>query len=577
MLADASGGPQRGGVTQTVPRYRLRCPAAPRGAGVLLAACMALGSADAAAQSLVNPDPLAPKLQTDAKNPPRFQKFKRQELAQLGPPAAFVPPASGAGKTGFDSTNARKTITAKQYEKLRQSGQPLPSGVAAPLVLSPYDQQPLAQQQSNAESASTASGTPLATTPGAPPVELGPIRRPPKRGKAAEEDPYAPLGVRVGAFDLYPAVELIGGYNTNPANKPEGGAASKLYTVAPELRLQSDWSRHELKADLRGSYTGYSPDGDPTLSRPYFSGTVDGRVDVTKVTHVDLNGRVLISTDNPGNPNLQAGVAKLPVFETYGGNVGIRHQFNRFELGIKGDVERTAYQDSTLVDGTTASNEDRNFDQYTGTLRGSYELMPGVKPYVEASADSRVHDLATDVSGFQRDSKGLTGKVGSTFDLANRLTGEIAVGYTRRSYDDPRFDSLNGVIGNASLIWTATALTTVKLTASSLVGESTIPGVSGILYRAAALQIDHALRRWLIATVKLGFGVNSFESNSDASMSDPDIDRRDLVYEVGFGLTYKLNREVQLKGEYRRDWLHSNIAGNDYTADVFLLGLRLQR
>ncbi len=173
-------------------------------------------------------------------------------------------------------------------------------------------------------------------------------------------------------------------------------------------------------------------------------------------------------------------------------------------------------------------------------------------------------------------SKSLTGKVGSTFELARRLTGEIAVGYTRRSYDDPRFDTLSGLIGNASLVWTATALTTVKLTASSIVGESTIAGISGILYRDVAVQIDHALRRWLIATAKFGFGVDSYKGN-DASTADPISIAETCVYEVGFGLTYKLNRDVQLKGEVRRDWLHSNIAGNDYTADVFLLGLRLQR
>ena len=54
-------------------------------------------------------------------------------------------------------------------------------------------------------------------------------------------------------------------------------------------------------------------------------------------------------------------------------------------------------------------------------------------------------------------------------------------------------------------------------------------------------------------------------------------DRQDLRYLVGFGLTYKLSREVQIKGEARREWLHSNVPGNDYTADVFLLGLRFQR
>ena len=44
---------------------------------------------------------------------------------------------------------------------------------------------------------------------------------------------------------------------------------------------------------------------------------------------------------------------------------------------------------------------------------------------------------------------------------------KLRVGYTQRSYEDPRFDKLSGLIGDASLIWTANALTTVKLTAYS--------------------------------------------------------------------------------------------------------------
>ena len=90
-----------------------------------------------------------------------------------------------------------------------------------------------------------------------PPVELGPIRQPKKRKAHTEpDDPYAPLGVEAGAFTLYPAIELIGGHDTNPGRSADGNGAW-LYTVAPELQAQSNWSRHELKADLRGSYTGY--------------------------------------------------------------------------------------------------------------------------------------------------------------------------------------------------------------------------------------------------------------------------------------------------------------------------------
>ena len=511
----------------------------------------------------------------------------------------------GAGvrrRTSLDSnsTNARRKIKRKASQSGRSpaeatgdanaltpdANQPPPAanaqaiapGVAAPLTVSRYQTPP------------PDTGA-FAGAPGAPPVELGPIRKlPPKRKAHTEpEDPYAPLGVRAGAFNLFPAVELIGGYSSNPGQSA-GGQGAATYTVAPELQVQSNWSRHELKADLRGSYTGYSPDETPTLSRPYFNGKVDGRIDATQDTHIDLDTRLLVSTDNPGSPNLQAGIAKLPEFATFGGSGGVTHQFDRFELGIKGDVERTAYQDSTLTDGTISSNADRNYDQYTGTLRGGYELMPGVKPFVEVSTDSRTHDIATDVNGFQRNSTGLSGKVGSSFELVHRLTGEIAVGYERRDYVDPRFDTLNALIGNASLVWTATALTTVKLSASSVVGESTIPGVSGVLSRDVGLQIDHELRRWLIATAKFGFGVDAYKGGTDtstgaAAISDSVIsmpgettpDRQDLRYEIGFGLTYKLSREVQIKGEVRHNWLHSNVAGSDYTSDIFLLGLRLQR
>jgi hypothetical protein len=220
------------------------------------------------------------------------------------------------------------------------NAQAIAPGVPAQPAPSPYD-----------KSADVTGSVPIGT-PGAPPVQIGPIRTPLKKRKAhAEpEDPYAALGIRAGAFDLFPAVELIGGYNTDPGQTSNGKAAW-FYTIAPELRVQSNWSRHELKADLRGSYIAYSPDETPSLNRPYVNGRVDGRIDVTHDTRVDLAGRVLVSTDNPGSPNLQAGLAKLPIYVTGGGTVGVGQHFNRFDVSIKGDVERTVYQQSQLTDG----------------------------------------------------------------------------------------------------------------------------------------------------------------------------------------------------------------------------------
>ncbi len=548
--------------------------------GAVAAGGVLLGSVSAHAQ-IAGPDPLAPNLQADPRNPPKFQQFNRAQPAQLGPAPALTPPPSGAGTTGFDSSNNKKgkaKAAAKVKAKPGTDAQAAAAKLPDPVPISPYQKPAL-----------PAANAAYASAPGEPAVpDIGPIRRKPTKRKAHVEtdDPYAPLGVRAGSFILFPAIELIGGYDTNPAHVT-GGQGASLYTVSPELLAQSDWSRHELKAELRGSYTGYSPDTTPTLSRPNVNAKADGRVDITRDARIDLGSRLQVGTDNPGSPNLELGLSKLPIFTTVGGNAGLGYRFNRLDVSVKGDAERTAYQDSTFTDGTTGSNKDRNYDQYTGTLRGGYELTPGVTPFVEVSTDTRVHDLNADLEGYQRDSKGVTGKLGSTFEISQLLKGEIALGYTRRNYEDPRLTQLSGLIGNASLIWTVNALTSAKLTANSTVGESTIPGVSGVLYRDIGLQVDHSFRRWLIGSAKIGFGIDTYQGADVITGVDPICgcivtttgggDRQDKRYSFGLGLTYKLNRMMQVKGEFRQEWLRSNVTGNDYTSSIFLLGLRVQQ
>ena len=641
-----------------MPRFRLSRLAAPRGAGLLLAACCGLGAAfgvglgcaAANAQSASSDpnaqtaqavpstaapytNPFAPQSQAGTNGTvPAWEKFDRppsrrrqgNSRSDNGRPRTFKPvqtvkplqpPPSGAGKTGFDATNGagrhRNVSTYGTSGGSTSAYGAAASGAAANSTYGnathgngsyrntaygaqpntatapqdPYQQPipPLAADQARAEA------------PGQPPVtRINPIRKPKiKRRPHSDEptDPFAPTGIRAGSFEIYPAIELLGGYDSNP-NATEGGDGTAVYTIAPELKVDSDWGRHSLKAELRGSYTGYSPDSSPTLSRPYLKGKVDGRFDLTRDTKINLGSNILVSTDNPGSPDLQAGLSKLPLYFTMGHSAGITQSFNRFELKLTGDFERTEYQDSELTDGTTASNKDRNYNQFGGTLRGSYEMTPGVKPFVEVGADTRRHDQEPDSYGYDRNSKGITGKVGTSFELTRLLTGEVSLGYTHRNYDDPRFGSIGGLVGDASLIWTADALNTVKLTASSTVEESSVSGVSGVFYRNVALQYDHAYRRWLIGSLKLGLGVDTYEGGSTSSstttisticgcvITEPGQttpDRQDLTYSAGFGLTYKFSRELWLKGEFSQKWVRSNVAGNDYDDSLFLFGIRLQR
>jgi len=335
--------------------------------------------------------------------------------------------------------------------------------------------------------------------------------------------------------------------------------------VAPELKLNSNWQRHELTADLRGSYTTY--DRVSSLNRPNVDSKVTGRVDVTNNTRLDLEGHVLVGTDFLGSPNIQANLAKLPIFETFGGTAGIGQRFNRLEVVLKGGADRTVYQASTFTNGSTESNDDRNYNRPNVDLRTNYELTPGVKPYLEFGADTRLHDLAVDRFGQQRDSDGRFAKAGSSFEFSRIFTGDVAIGYLTRSYKDPRLPDIAGLTVDSSLTWLATALTTVKLTAATTVNETTLAGISGVFSRDITLQVEHAFRRWLSVTASFTRGFDDYVGST----------RNDARYVASAVLLYKLTRDLQLKTEYRREWRHSNTPGNDFVADVVLFGLRLQR
>jgi hypothetical protein len=411
--------------------------------------------------------------------------------------------------------------------------------------------------------------------PGQPLVPM--IATPSRRKVLVEEDPFAPTGIRAGAFTFFPALELTGGYDSNPAHVP-GGKSSWLFIVAPELRVFSDWERHQLTANIKGNYLAYSeqfgfnsvgaPTGTPnSLDRPNLDGRVNGRIDVNSRSRFDVEGRLIVATDNPGSPNIQAGLARLPITTTLGGTFGYTQSFNRFELTAKTTVDRSVWQASTLTDGETSSNDDRNFNQYGGAFRAAYDLKPGIRPFVEVGADTRVHDLQFDRNGEDRDSNGVYARVGTTFEFSRKLTGTASVGYLTRQYKDPALNNIGGMMFDAALIYSMTPLTTVTATAISTVNEVIVPGVSGDLSRDFGLQIDHAFRRWLIGTARVGYGVDDYVG----------LDRLDQRMYASIALTYKLTRELQAKAEVRRDWLVSSVPGVDYAANQFLLGLRAQR
>jgi hypothetical protein len=536
-----------------------------------LLALFVLATQHAVAQITDPPESLLLRREIDGdpRNPPRFRRARtpQEQAAQsrIGQLQKYgYQSGIGTGVSGFDSTNRRKA-NAKNAPKAKTKAAAASKAKAAAALAATEPPPPppnsaasrLPQFQARRGKAITAAEP---VVPDLTVINTPTLRRlpPPK------DDPFAPTGIQTGGFILRPAIELSGGYDTN-AGRTHKANPSWFEVVSPELLVNSNWARHELTATLRGSYTAYQPESD--LNRPSLEARMAGRFDISKDTYLNAEAHYLISTDRPGSPNIQADLARLPIAQTVGGFVGAGQRFNRLELTAKGLADRTVYERSTFVDGQSETNDDRNYNRYGTELRAAYELTPGVKPFVEGGADTRMHDLVVDRNGIHRDSDGAYAKGGTTFEVSRILTGDAAVGWITRTYKDPKLKDINGLTFDASLLWLMSGLTTVKLTARTTVDESTVVGVSGVFTREVALQIDHAFRRWLIATMR-------FARASDEYVGSLRDDNR---YALSLGLTYKLTRELALKAEVRRDWLVSSLPGNDYTSNSVLLGARLQR
>jgi hypothetical protein len=505
---------------------------------------------------------------SDAANDSRLRDKDTPAPSRIGNiPTYGLPPASGAAGSGFDSLN-RTRKKPKLYPGQAKPKPPPGPGSPAPVISTTPTTVPLRLSIPPSESANKA---PI------PPAMAGTvIGQPPRKRLKLDDDPFGAVGDYAGSFLIKSAVELSGGYDTNPGRiaPPQG---SPFYVVAPEFLAVSNWERHALVADLRGSFTGYGntfpPPADGTISsaptnvdRPNFTGHIDGRLDVTEDTRLLGQTRLLVSTDNPGSPNVQAGLAKYPIYTTLGGTFGVDQSFNRLQLSGGATVDRTVYQNSLLTDGTSTTNDDRNFNQFGGVGRVSYDLLPGVKPFAEIEGDTREHDQLVDRNGYERNSDGGFVKAGSSFELSRILTGEASIGWASRTYQDPRLLPLQGLLTSASLVWAATPLTTAKFFATTSIDETTVPGVSGVLTHIYTVEADHDFRRWLTAIGKFTWGTQAYQGDT----------RFDRIYSISGDLIYKMTRNLWVKGTLRRDILDSNIIGSSSASTIVMLGVRLQ-
>jgi hypothetical protein len=385
----------------------------------------------------------------------------------------------------------------------------------------------------------------------------------PMAAPAMEMDPYEPTGFTAGNFVIKPAVELTTGYDSNPGRVPRG-TGSPFIVIAPVVSVRSQFDRHQLNADVRAAYVDDTQTN--LISHPTVDAHVNGRYDFTDNTALNGEGHAMLDADDPGTARFTGQFTKIPLVSTTGGSAGVTQKFDPLEVSVKGAVDHIQFQNVGLTDGRILSNQDRNFNQYAVQSRVSYALNDQYHPFIDVAVDRRVHEMPVDMLGFRRDSTGTAVEGGVTFALTDKLTGDAAIGYLVRQYQDAMLKPVSGFIADANLMYRFDRENALQFGAKSQVAEIAEAGISGVFKRDVTLELDHQFQPWLVGTVMTGYGADVFTGST----------RVDNRYFVDLGMLYKVSRLLQLQAHLRQEMTRSNIKENSLDATVVTVGARVQ-
>lgn len=364
---------------------------------------------------------------------------------------------------------------------------------------------------------------------------------------------YEALGVREGAFMLWPKLTVSTEYNDNIFATNSGQIADGVSHITPEIDLSSTWSRHSLQAYARGTFNEYWQNSNQNTDD--FAVGAKGQLDVLR-SAILTGGADYSRLTEPRTSASSAGNAFPIQYDMTSLYAAGAKEFNRLRISGRVDWQHYKYIDRT----GNFPQDDRNRDVTLGMVRADYAVSPDTALFVEVAGNDRNYKLSASpiINGapefpafINRDSHGVQVLAGANFELAALVRGELGIGYLKQDYHDSRFSGVSGLGARAQVEWFPTELTTVTLNASRTIEDAGLAGASSYLSTNAGVKVDHELLRNIIVSANAAYGKDNYRG----------ISRDDTRYTAGLGGTYLFNRNLGLTVGY--SYYKQNSSGSD--------------
>jgi hypothetical protein len=405
----------------------------------------------------------------------------------------------------------------------------------------------------------TMAAAPLATTSLAI-TPLDSVAAP--RRKAAAAATNDPPGVAAGAFVLHPALTLGTVFTSNLKQSADHRVSAVGAVVKPSLALESDWVRHGLTASATGTFIHYA--GHSDLDVATADVTSDLRLDVRRATTADLTASYHLDQAGPGSsevPVTATGVARSHALD---GGLAITRDSGHVSARLAGDVGLWLYDDVALSGGGSEDNGDRNHVAPTASLRLTGNNPAVIKPYVEVAYEPRFYLRTTDRNGTKRSSQGYGAALGAVIDDGPIWSGDVALTYHYRDYQDASLAD-GGILGAAGrLVWSPGDLTRIVFSLGTALNDDFTGGSS--LGRQWSLQAD------LTQSVR-----DNIDLLAGAGITlDKGTGGEDVTYQGKLGLDWTLGPSLAWSAGYDVTWLDA-ATGKGYVEHRIETGLTIRR
>ena len=384
----------------------------------------------------------------------------------------------------------------------------------------------------------------------------------------ADLEPYDAPGIRNGSFLIRPTLEAGVRYSNNPDDPTCDCFANRAETTVT-MRAQSDWLRHSLNFEMRG--TGHKSLANPSGSalapgsdtgfRIAADGTLDISVADTATFSASLDrAREVLSSGS------STGYVSRPMQTTLRGAAGYSHDVGAIGLSVNAQVTRNTYGDAIDLTDTIQPQGDRDNTFASVTLRGTYDTSAIFSPFAEVETGRRFYDNKFDSLGTQRSANRYAGRVGLGFNRSEKLTGEMAVGWFVENPDDGATQNVSGLDMRGTVNWSPVRNTTVNFTAATAVeGASSATSESSVNY-SASVGITRRMRPNLDANVLLSASLQNYTGvlASQTTLS------------AEAGATWWLNRYAGINGKVTYAHTGGTAGGARNTTGAYL-GIILRR